>query len=105
GGGIMLKRIGLSVLGVATLMIGLAAQQAQAAVRFGVRIGPPTYYTYPVSPYSYYPYYSYGYYGYPYYYGSPRYISPYYYGWNTYGWVGRSHHEHREQFERGHHRR
>jgi len=79
----MLKKIGLSVLGVPALLLGLAAHPAQAkshiSVQFGV--GYPTYT---------YPYYGYNYYGRPYvtYYRPPRYVAPGPY------WVGRNGHIH-----------
>jgi hypothetical protein len=83
----MLKKIGLSVLGVPALLLGLAAHPAQARPHVYVQFGPG----YPV--YSY-PYYGYGYYGYPYtpYYG-PGYVYSYpgYYYW---GGHGHWHHHH-----------
>ena len=95
----MLKRIGVSVFATAALLLGLAAQTAQARVRFGVQFGQPRYVTpYPVYSYPYY----YDYYGYPrvYYYSVPRYVAPYYGPYYSfYGSVGHTHHY------RHHHRR
>jgi hypothetical protein len=63
-----LKTIGIPLLALAAMLTIVSARPADAAVRFGVQVGPPVYpgpYAY---PYSYYdPYY--GPYAYPYSYG------------------------------------
>jgi hypothetical protein len=94
----MLKKIGLSA---AVLLVGIlmpfSTPKANAAVRFGVFVGPG--YSYPYGyPYAY---------GYPDAYGYPYYYSPYYsYGWGGHGWHGHEHHEFHEfhGHEHGHRR-
>ena len=86
----MLKKIGLSLLGVPVLLLGLAAHPAQAKSHFSVQfgVGYPTYS---------YPYYGYGYYGYPYgsyYYGTPGYVVTYPHGYYWVGHHGHIHHHH-----------
>jgi len=102
----MLKKIGLSAIALAAMLILVAPPQASAAVRFGVSIGAPVY-TYPGSPYPYsyaypnnpyaYPYNDYAYPAVPYAYPTPGYVAPYY----SYGWGGHERHEWREHGDRG----
>ena len=57
----MFKKFGLSVMGLAAMLMLAAPPEANARVRFGVTVGPPAY-TYPVDPYAYqYPYNNYQY--------------------------------------------
>ncbi|HEV3201038.1 MAG TPA: hypothetical protein VGZ73_24215 [Bryobacteraceae bacterium] len=97
----MLKKIGLSAIALAAMMILVAPPQANAAVRFGVSIGAPVY-TYPVNPYSYaypndpYAYPNYAYPAAPYAYGG--YAAPYY----SYRWGGHERDERHEWREHEH---
>ncbi len=87
----MLKKIGLSVLGVPALLLGLAAHPAQARSHFYVQFGGG----YPVysSPYG-----AYEYYGYPYPY-TPYYTPGYVYTYpRDYYWVGRHGHMHHREW-------
>src|SRR5260370_34720553 len=86
----MLKKIGIPIFAILTLMVLMAPMQANAGVRLGVTVGPPVYYYPPAYTYSYpYPYYDpyvYGY-AYPRYYRYPYYSSyPYYSG--SFYWRG-----------------
>jgi hypothetical protein len=60
----MLKKLALPVIAL-VMLLSMASAPAQAAVRFGVTIGPSPVYTYPAYPYSYDPY-------------APAYVDPYY---------------------------
>ena len=100
----MLKKIALPVVALVAMLI-LASAPAQAAVRFGITIGPPVY-TYPAYPDPYAYSYDYAdpyvYPGYNYYAPAPTYVYPYF----TYrgGWHNRGHEfrEHHERVFRGH---
>ena len=48
----MLRRIGISLLAMAAMLILISPPQASAAVRVGVYVGAPVY-TYPAHPYYY----------------------------------------------------
>src|SRR5260370_16920174 len=87
----MLKKIGIPIFVILTLMVLMAPMQANAGVRFGVTVGPPVYYYPPAYTYSYpYPYYDPYVYGYAYprsYYRYPYYSTyPYYSG--RFSWRG-----------------
>jgi hypothetical protein len=74
----MLKRTGLAVVALLAVLILISPPQTNAAVRFGVGVGPA--YAYPVVPYAYvYPSGYAPYYGnpYPYSYLPPAYAYPY----------------------------
>src|SRR5579863_7074648 len=94
----MLKKVGLPLLAMAALLTVVPAQKADAAVRFGVRVGGPVY-AYPAYPGPYaYPYSDPNYNAYP-----PAYVAPapaYVYGYG--GWHGSDWREHRapERYER-----
>ena len=90
----MLKKIGLPLLALATMLIVMPTPQAKAGVRFGVAIGGPVYVApAPVVPAPVYPpayvapapgYYNpYPVYPYP---VAPSYVYPY----ATWGWGGRA---------------
>ena len=88
----MLKKTGLAVVALLVVLILISPPQANAAVRFGLSVGPT--YAYPVVPYTYgYPYGYAPYYGNPYAYGypaAPGYVYPY--GGFGYYWGG--HYDH-----------
>jgi hypothetical protein len=90
----MLKKLGLPVLALGTMLALFTPRPAQAKVHVGVYFGTPAY-TYPVpaDPYGYVNPYTYSYpYGYGYAYG-PTYVTPY--------WGGHFRHEHRDRDDRG----
>ena len=85
----MLKKVGIPLLALASLLMVVPVQKANAAVRFGVVVGAPAY-AYPAypGPYAYPP---------PYYNAYPSYVAPapgYVYGYG--GWRGNEWREHRE---------
>jgi hypothetical protein len=93
----MLKKIALPVVALAVLLM-VASAPAQAAVRFGITVGPPVY-TYP-APYYQDPY-AYGYNNY-YSYPAPAYVYPYSYGYSFGGRWDHDRHEWREHERREH---
>ena len=93
----MLKKLGISTLALAALLMVAGPAPAKAGVRFGVSIGTPPVYAYPADPYAYpVPYaYPYDYYATP-----PTYVYPapnYGYGFD-YRFGGRDH-DRREYFD------
>src|SRR5262245_62127584 len=89
------------VAGILALVMLLAPPQANAQIRFGVTIGHPQYYSYPVytyPSYSYYPYYQtytpyYGPYYTTYYHRYPAYTRYYVSPSRSYVWTYRYHHK------------
>jgi hypothetical protein len=108
----MFKKIGLSSIALAAMLMLAAPPRASAKVRFGVSVGRPVY-SYPVDPYAYnypynYQYDPYGYQGYNYAYPNTPYVTPYYsapYYSFGFGWGGNQYgHERHEYRERQEHR-
>jgi hypothetical protein len=95
----MLKKIGIPILALAAILAFVAPTHANAAVRFGVAVGPV--YTYPAPyPYPYAYSYPYGYYNpyYPY-----AYSYPYPYGFYGGGYYWGGGHRDFDRHERGGH--
>ncbi len=89
----MLKKIGLSVVVLAAMLLVAIPSPAGAQVRFGITFGTPGYvYVNPVNPYAYGYYSPYSYYYPQPYYRYPWYVSPYSYG--------RHDHDHYRDYDR-----
>lgn len=94
----MLKKLGISTLGVAALLMFANPAPAKAEVRFGFSVGVPPVYAYPADPYAYHAPYAYPY---DYYATPPTYVYPavpsYGYGFNY--WYGGRDHDRRDYFD------